>query len=90
MHPLLILHTLLQLFSYGSPAGEVISGHINPAINPRLPNGGTTVYSAPGDATRASALSQNNPFIDSNSNPDDSYTAPSPPTKVTLSQPGYG
>ena len=80
---------MLQLYSYGSPAGDVISGKINPAINPRLPNGGTTIYSAPGDASRASALNQN-PFIDTNANPDDSYSAPPPPTKVTLSQPGYG
>ena len=30
--------------SYGAPQGEVIRGTINPAINPRLPNGRSTVY----------------------------------------------
>ena len=68
--------------SYGAPAGDVISGTINPAINPRLPNRGSTIYSASGDATRASALSQN-PFINSEVNPDDSYSAPSPPSEIT-------
>ena len=68
--------------SYGAPQGEVIRGTINPAINPRLPNGGSTVYSASGDALRAAALNQN-PFVESDVNPDDSFSAPSPPSEVT-------
>ena len=75
--------------SYGSPLGNVINGQGNSAINPRLPGGGSTLYSASGDATRASGLSQN-PFIATSVNPDDSYTAPIVPDKVTLTQPGYG
>ena len=88
---LLIAHLLLKLSSYGSPAGDsygsptggVISATPNPAINPRLPSGGSTIYSASGDASRASAFQANpNPFTTQ----DDSFTAPEPP----LVQPGYG
>ena len=87
---MLIAHTLLQFSSYGSPAGQVISGQPNAAINPRLPSGGSTVYSAPGGATRASALTQENPFIAVNPESDDSLTAPLASDKIGLSEPGYG
>ena len=68
----------------------MISGQSNAAINPRLPNGGSTVYSAPGDATRASALTQENPFIAVNPESDDSLTAPLASDKIGLSEPGFG
>ena len=68
----------------------MISGQPNAAINPRLPSGGSTVYSAPGSATRASALTQENPFIAVNPESDDSLSAPLATDKIGLSQPGYG
>ena len=77
------------LSSYGAPLGNVISGRGDSAINPRLPGGGSTVYSASGDAPRASALEQN-PFIATSASPDDSFTAPQDPNKITLTEPGYG
>ena len=66
--------------SYGAPQGDVISGKINPAIDPRLPNGGSTIYSASGDALRAAAYNQN-PFTESDVNPDE-FSAPPPPSEV--------
>ncbi len=68
----------------------MISGQPNAAINPRLPSGGSTVYSAPGGATRASALTQENPFIAVNPESDDSLTAPLASDKIGLSEPGFG
>ena len=53
-----------------------------------MPNGGSTVYSASGDALRAAALNQN-PFVESDVNPDDSYSAPSPPSEVTQTVYGW-
>ena len=83
----LCLLRTLELFSYGSPIGNVISG--KSAINPRQPGGGTTLYSASGDTTRASALNQN-PFVATSGTPAYNTAPPLVPDKVTLSGEGYG
>ena len=78
--------------SYGSPHGKVITntyGAPNSPVNPRLPSGRPTIYSASGDAARASSLTHQNPFVTPSPGADDSFSAPKAPNKITLTEPGY-